>query len=160
MSVSRFLIASALLLAAASSPAVAGFPGFSPQFVGAPYIVMVDVLSSTEPQTFSFSGSAIDPEAEDTVSIRVGGSAPIFTRFSTVDGNPATFTLSGVGITRSSLGTYVLRLAAEDDSNESFGGATTVTIFVAPEPSLIFSSAAFSLAVVLRRRIARHLSAR
>lgn len=151
----RILIVSAALLVGAGSPAQAGFPGFAPEFVGTPYSVTVDV-SGPGPHGFSFSGSAIDPDTGDMVTVRLSGSNLPFTRFQSTPGNPASFTVTGVGITDDERGTYTLGLAAEDDSAVGFVSGTGLRILVIPEPTLM--CCAVSIAAFLAGRCRRCLS--
>ncbi len=117
-------------------------PRFSPP---GPYSVTIDV-SPPGLQSFVFTGSAVDADSTDVVTITLGGPRP-WSYFSSVQGNPATFRFEGRSLGYNDLGLYVFGLTAFDGGRPvpAFSG-TTLTVRIVPEP---IGSAAIALSGLL-----------
>ena len=146
-------IAGMLLVACGASMARAsGGPFTLPAFVGTPYQITVNV-SGPGTHGFVFSGSAIDENPDETVTIGIIGSNLPFTLFETAPGNPATFRVAGSGLTTDDIGSYTLRMYAIDNDprgQQSVATGLRISVIV-PEPASCFLGGGVIAALATRR---------
>ena len=124
-------------------------PNNPPILVGKPYDFVVD-LSPPGLETFSFSGTAFDPDPGQTVRVYTGYLNPRI-QFDSTPGNPAMFNVRVDGLSRADFGGFEFFITAEDDVGRSDGAIFSIRLLL-PEPT---SATALIGAVTLAGRRVR-----
>lgn len=121
-------------LAMACQASQADSPPYPPDFNQPSYTAYWDV-SGPGLHSFELTGSASHEDLSQTVHIGFAFPRP-WSRFSSVDGNPATFSLRAVDLdSRWNGGVFVFGLGAYTYENPSFSNTARITVYMVPEPN-------------------------